>query len=609
VWVEAAVDFNPSRGVKNRSADSWAWMDPSFKQLEIVSAIDDLQVSGVNAAQLAQDFAASGTSDSAEGWVAGFNTAILKDAQRNARAAVESFVQQNNPDATMIEVFGGRRIVQQQAAVLPTGLPNRVIALGARFASVPASLQQQITFGFGRDIFGDAGDARTFPWAQLNNRQVTLSFRPASAADEAALAALLPQGEITDISQLPSSIPAYLIHAVPELKVDGTVLLSGPAMALGTDLDFVFTPRFVNGGDKPFSYTLPAGSYLAVAVIAGSIDPSELAGAQGRLQATRALVQSGDAAQIRALTRERSLGDMFQAGLLSYYMHYVKLGQSAGQKLQGYHQLAAGVGSFGFEPNVDTFFGVPRRLQTGGVAINIPIVNVVGKDTPSGNGRREYAMMLGALSSILEHAVPEQIFGSPTAVVEGISAIKALSKASAAGQRIYQITAANQASVLPLIHHDAATIDEIRSALAAGRTVYTHTDAVSVAGWSGAGYVLMDNDTGAAAWKIAGGANGGFLLIFAGVLLFLIALFVANPILGILLLAGALLLAGCGLSMLYEDDRYFDVYAFMAVALVGALIAEAQGISAILAFLIPGVGLELPLILSNLDDKCASGSF
>jgi len=40
--------------------------------------------------------------------------------------------------------------------------------------------------------------------------------------------------------------------------------------------------------------------------------------------------------------------------------------------------------------------------------------------------------------------------------------------------------------------------------------VIVHTDPISVPGWQGAGYIIFDPQTGAGAWKIAGGANGGF---------------------------------------------------------------------------------------------------
>jgi len=64
--------------------------------------------------------------------------------------------------------------------------------------------------------FGD--NLNNFAFAEVNNQQVTLQFTPATQADEDALAALLPEGDITDLSQLPSSIPSYLINVIPELK-------------------------------------------------------------------------------------------------------------------------------------------------------------------------------------------------------------------------------------------------------------------------------------------------------------------------------------------------------------------------------------------------------
>ena len=54
-------------------------------------------------------------------------------------------------------------------------------------------------------------------------------------------------------------------------------------------------------------------------------------------------------------------------------------------------------------------------------------------------------------------------------------------------------------------------MNEIRNALNAGKEVITHTDAVSVPGWSGAGYIITDPVTGDGAYKIAGGGNGSFI--------------------------------------------------------------------------------------------------
>lgn len=69
------------------------------------------------------------------------------------------------------------------------------------------------------------------------------------------------------------------------------------------------------------------------------------------------------------------------------------------------------------------------------------------------------------------------------------------------------------ATVLPLINFDTATMTDITNALDAGDTVITHTDPISVQGWRGEGYAIIDPATGDGAWKIAGGQNGGFLFL------------------------------------------------------------------------------------------------
>lgn len=159
--------------------------------------------------------------------------------------------------------------------------------------------------------------------------------------------------------------------------------------------------------------------------------------------------------------------------------------------------------------------------------------------------KRQFILQVGTLSSALEHITPEQMFSStdPNAPQpDAISSVKAMQKASAAGQRIYQIDRANMNQVLPLLSHDQETLDEIRSALNAGKDVTTHTDAVSIpGGWTGFGYIITDPVTGEGVFKISGGLNGG-VLIFLGALMLVIGLFLATST--ALFIAGPLLIGG-----------------------------------------------------------------
>ena len=596
MWVEAAVDFTPSRGAVNKSADSWVALDPSYKQLQVLSGLNAATLSGVDPAQVANNFVASGTVNSSEAWVTGFDPTVLQNAQAQTEAALQTYVQANVPNATVGATVGGLRIVTLPGAVLPATLPNALTVVGARYATLPASLEQQITFAFGQDIDGTPLNPQTFPWPTLNNQEVILSFRPASQADQDALSALVPAGT-TNSSQLPATIPGYLINVVPELKVAGATVMTGSAMALGTDLTFVFNPQFVGRGERPFTYDLPAGAYLDVAVVAGSLNQKHLSDTRSTLQATATALQSGGA----GFTREQILGDLYHASMLGYYAQYMAMGYLMGLSQGGHHGLAAGLGSFGYEPQVDMFFGIPRSISAGGIVLNIPIVSVIAQDSDDAALSRNFMTQLGMLSSALESAVPEQMLAGTQSGNVAISAARALQLASAAGQRIYQITSDNQATVLPLIHQSSLALDEIQSALAAGKTVVTHTDPVSVAGWTGSGYVILDPDTGAGAYKIAGGQNGGFLkwvddhaVLFAilGIVLGLIDVPVIFAIGAVL----AAVVAIAGIYTFYEEsldsncDALFWLYAGLAVAFAvvglltgGAGFVVAMGIYGLLA--------------------------
>lgn len=232
IWVEAAIDFQPSRGAINRAADSWVALDASYKQYEYLQGLDVVAISGIDPSVIAESFANSGTVNTAEGWVSGLNSSILTDAQTQAQTALQSHIE-SMTDPTVGDVIGGRRIVAQEASVLPTSLPVKRLVTGARYATLPARLQNTYGLGFGIDMLGDVNLVASFAWARVNNHKLTLSFRPATAADEETLASLLPEGPITDPSQLPSSIPSYLISVVPEIALEGQVVGQGSAMRLG----------------------------------------------------------------------------------------------------------------------------------------------------------------------------------------------------------------------------------------------------------------------------------------------------------------------------------------------------------------------------------------
>ena len=166
---------------------------------------------------------------------------MLTQAQTNLEANITTAIEDNNQ--TLLEVIGGKKIIEEYSSTLPSSLCGKLITTGARYASLPSSLQQKVTYYLEPLTQAGAIDEMlhgrktiTLPYARVNNQKVTLSFAPYSQSDQDALESLLPQGEITDPSQLPSNLPSY-IHVKPQLKLNGQVILEGTEISLGEKLN------------------------------------------------------------------------------------------------------------------------------------------------------------------------------------------------------------------------------------------------------------------------------------------------------------------------------------------------------------------------------------
>ena len=106
------------------------------------------------------------------------------------------------------------------------------------------------------------------------------------------------------------------------------------------------------------------------------------------------------------------------------------------------------------------------------------------------------------------------MFSDPENPTQGFSAVRGLELAAAEGQRVFQIDQGNVNQAMSQLNLDFEVEVEIRDSIRAGFMVITHMDNVSVPGFSGAGYLILDPDTLIGAYKISGGGNGGFIDAF-----------------------------------------------------------------------------------------------
>lgn len=145
--------------------------------------------------------------------------------------------------------------------------------------------------------------------------------------------------------------------------------------------------------------------------------------------------------------------------------------------------------------------------------------------------------------------------------------------------------------------HSWDTQNRVQQSLDAGYEVTIHERPITVSGWSGAGYTQIDPSTGAGAYTIEGGSNGGWLaLAIAGVLLAVGLYFVLLPFFVLFAAALPLVLAGLlgvlllkinvdyggGPSRAFLSNMAYGVIGFVLLGFLLPATAVASGMAAVI---------------------------
>ncbi len=169
-------------------------------------------------------------------------------------------------------------------------------------------------------------------------------------------------------------------------------------------------------------------------------------------------------------------------------------------------------GTYSASLSVSYWFGLARNVQDSGLNIDIDhSANMVDAKNSETRTRINYVRLLGTQGSAMEHGVPELIYSTGQAPTDGVSAVKLLALANQLGMKVYSINNANLNVILPLLIVDASVKNEISNAASAGKEVVISQSNLTLGSWTGVGYTITDPLTGAGAYKISGGTNGGFL--------------------------------------------------------------------------------------------------
>lgn len=525
VWVEAWVDYFPSRGAKHQIGDSWIPMDASFKQYEFTEGVDLQNDVPFDAEALVEEITAGAEVNEDEGYVTGIDQAALEQALRNYQTQIEEHINNQNPEATVGDVLGTQKIILKEYPTLAAGLPYQVSARAQSYSEFPSSLRHKFRY-----TLAEAG-LYGFPGSQLlkleeslpalAGKKLALAFKPATEADEQTLLSYLPapdeNGEI-DPAALPTSLPGHLIRMQAQFLIDGQEVLSEAAGNMGGELKenlALYHPTFGwSGSDN----SITTGEYQAIGLGLQGGNPSELKGLQAELEATKTTLEGGDGAEIGALTGQMIAGNLLTATISSYlgYNAVQDAIQAKGSNVVQYHQPS--YGKFSTRLTTSYWFGIPRNVTFDGLVMDVDrlAVSIASKDN-SAASRLGFMASSGSRASAMEHLIPEQMFSTEDSPAFGVSAVKALALASAAGQKIWKIGQNNVAIALASISHSADIEAEIRNSVRAGKVATIHEMPVPYQGASFVGYTIIDPVTGAGAYKIGGGENGGILKVLSAI--------------------------------------------------------------------------------------------
>ncbi|GGX73708.1 transglutaminase domain-containing protein [Saccharospirillum salsuginis] len=511
IWVEAWVDFEPSRGLVNREGDHWIPMDPSFKQYDFAEG-EGLPASlPFDADTIVDEFIDNVSIDESTGIIEGVNDTSMQNAMQSFQSDVEEYFETQNPDTTLEDILGLKDIPIKERAPLSAGLPYKVLDRSDQLTSIPDHFKHKFKVQLKSGPWGGDLINVTLPTIDLAGKDVAISYELATQSDIDLVNSYLPdvdESEDIELNDLPSQLPGYLIQLKPRLTYGENTTYATGTVTMGQELNStlaLYDPAFgwEQSNNKPV-----AGEYTAIGLDLQGISNAHLERIHSQLEEVVNTLESGNHENI---DQDDIIGNFVQANIISYFLLNDVQDELTKRSANQLHYRAPSFGMFHTRVDSIYWFGIPRNVRFPGMTMDVDMVRSIGaaKDNDP-SSRLVFNHLIGSRWSYMENWIPETLLSTDTEQVQGISAVKAIGLATNSGQRIFTLDISN-ADQLSSVSIDPDARQEIRSAIYSGKTVTVHEEPLNYNGWIGSGYIILD-ETGSSAYKISGGANGGEIL-------------------------------------------------------------------------------------------------
>jgi RHS repeat-associated protein len=518
MWVEAFVDYSPSRGAVNKGGTTWSALDPSFKQMDKQAGMDLRAAVNLNEAGLF-DAVKQGATCTVD-YARNLNVGNLQQGYGSYKDSLGTYLTQQGADLTVGQVLGSAAIAPENYSILLGTLPYKTVAQGA-IANV---LPDQLRWKFRLQLYAGATEqgldqstaGLTASLAAVAGKRLTLSFAPATQADADTLAAYLPAAHADNSpvlqGEFPAEIPGYLIRVKAEVRLAGEVVASGGSFVLGSELvaDIgAFDPAAGSWNDTTFYPH--AGDYHAVAIDAQGLGAGELNALKARLNSVQAKLSAGEGGSLR---RDEVSGELLYQAALSYFATADANGavfqRAAGvveQRLPSYGRAVAQV-----QPQM--VLGIVNNVSFPGVVLDIDRASSAVASQAKGLDSVAYVRQANERNAAYAHQVLARLFTGAQQPGQAVSPIRSIASAAATGQIVYGVTSANSASVLPLVSLTASAAGDLQNAVAAGYSALVAQAPLAVGGWSGQGIVTEDPASGGGSFRLSGEAGSATAALY-----------------------------------------------------------------------------------------------
>lgn len=498
MWVEAYVDYEPSRGAVNKVGKRWVPVDASFKRYEAISADPAASQVHFNAEQFIVELQASASINETESNATSFDVSLVQSLLGNYLAEVRNHIIGTLPNINSMTLLGGRLIEVLDPQFFIGLMPYEVVAEGNSFSEIQDTFRYKAILSLLPASGSQIDFSVTKPLPEVAASRITVSYSPDSSSDEAYL--------ISQIDSPSGSLQSFLVKLKPEIKIDGEIVATGQPVQMGKTQRLKITIIPPTLSQSIVENNVTAGTTNVLVLNVSSVFPDQIDERRERLRILKDEVDSGDYSR---LSKDEIIGE-FLYGIGVSYWGLVDLVNNLSSRQTAVVQMRLpSFGMFTHDVDVTTIFQTPFSITPFGFGTDIDLdLSVVFAADADQQAPINFMAQTGLMASAMEAMVYDLAFNNDF-TGKGISTAHILEYANRQGIPIYSMDNSNINTVLPALGLPNDILDDVTNAVAAGNVVVIPEDNITKDGWTGIGYLVFDRQTGSGSYLISGGLAGG----------------------------------------------------------------------------------------------------